>query len=394
MGGPLEGYRVIDTSQMISGPVATRILGDQGADVIKVEIPGVGDIVRGIGDKKASMSATFATANRNKRSIGLNLKKPQGLELLLELVKTADVFLQNFRPGTVERMGIGYQDLSQINPKLIYVSISGFGEKGPYTHKRVYDPIIQAMSGLAVIQKDRETGRPHLIRAIIPDKLTALTAAQAVTAALLSRAKTGKGQHIRVSMLDSMISFLWPESMSNYTIIDKEPGPNREDIAQDLIFETSDGYITVGTVTDSEWQGWSSATEKPELANDPRFKTAAGRGENIVARLDLMGQELKKRTTAEWLEILDQHEVPCAPVLSREELIDFPQVVANELVIESVHPLIGRIRQARGAARFEQTPTNDLNPAPFLGEHTDQILAELGISQEQIETLRSRQIVD
>ncbi|MBF0276760.1 MAG: CoA transferase [SAR324 cluster bacterium] len=394
MRGPLEGYRVIDTSQMISGPVATRILGDQGADVIKVEIPGVGDIVRGMGDKKANMSATFATANRNKRSVCLNLKKARGLELLMELVKSADVFFQNFRPGTAERMGIGYQDLAEANPALIYVSISGFGEKGPYKHKRVYDPIVQAMSGLAAIQKNRETGRPNMVRAIIPDKLTAMTAAQAATAALLARVKTGKGQHIRVSMLDSMISFLWPESMSNYTIVDQEPGPTREDIAQDLIFETRDGYITVGTVSDSEWIGWSRAIKNLELANDARFNTVGGRIKNVVARLDLMAQELKNKTTAEWLEILDVHEVPCAPVLSREEVVNFPQVVANELIFESVHPIVGRIRQARGAARFEETPGTELNPAPYLGEHTDEVLAELGLSQEQINILRQNNIVD
>lgn len=394
MGGPLEGYRVVDTSQMISGPVATRILGDQGADVIKVEPPFQGDMIREMGDRKKNMGATFATANRNKRSIVLNLKEARGLEIFMELIKTADVFLQNFRPGTVERMGISYEDLCKIKPDLVYISISGFGEKGPYQHKRVYDPVIQALSGLAMIQKDRKTGRPNMVRAIIPDKVTALTAAQAATAALLSRAKTGQGQHIRISMLDSVISFLWPESMSNYTIVDKVPGLTREDIAQDLIFATKDGYITVATVTNAEWKGWALATENPELMNDPRFDTTAGRVDNIVERLALMAQALKNRTTAEWLEILDKHEVPCAPIVSREALVDFPQVVANELVVESVHPIIGRMRQARGAARFEETPTNDLKPAPYLGEHTDEILKELGIAQEEIEILHSSQIVD
>lgn len=394
MPGPLNGYRVIDTSQMISGPVATRILGDQGADVIKIEIPFQGDIIRGMGDRKKNMGATFATANRNKRALGLNLKDPRGFEIFRDLIKTADVFLQNFRPGVVERMGIGYDDLSKIHPGLVYVSISGFGESGPYAHKRVYDPIIQALSGLAMIQKNRESGRPHLVRAIIPDKLTALTAAQAATAALLARAKTGKGQHIRVSMLDSVVSFLWPESMSNYTIVDKEPGPMREDIAQDLIFKTKDGYITVATVTDSEWEGWALATENPELLNDSRFKTNAGRTDHVVARLDLMAQVLKNRTTAQWLEILDRHEVPCAPVLSREELLDFPQIVANDLVVESFHPLLGKIRQARGAAQFEQTPTHELKPAPYLGEHTHEILTELGVAEDEIEILRSKKIID
>ncbi len=393
MTGPLDGYRIIDTTQMISGPVATRILADQGAEVIKVEAPGLGDLLRHLGDDKSGISSTFATTNRNKRSIVLNLKESLGLELLRKLVRTADVFIQNFRPGTAERMGMGEDDLRIIKADLLYVSISGFGEKGPYRHKRVYDPIIQALSGLASIQKNRDTGRPHMVRAVIPDKLTAITAAQAVTAGLLSLARTGQGQHIRLSMLDSMLSFLWPESMSNYTIIEKEPGQTREELAQDLIFETKDGYITVGTVQNAEWKGLATGLEHPEWLEDPRFKTAADRLKNVVARLALTAEVLKTRTTGKWLEVLDSYEVPCAPVLNREEIVDSPQVIANELIVESNHPRIGRIRQARGAARFDQTSTHHFRPAPTLGEHTDEILCELGLSLEDIAILRSNQVV-
>ncbi|MEE8556522.1 MAG: CoA transferase, partial [Myxococcota bacterium] len=186
MPGPLDGFRVIDVTAMVSGPLATMMLGDQGADVIKVEAPGTGDLVRGIGSAPGGIAPIFATTNRNKRSIVVNLKDPQGVSLVKRLVAGADVFVQNFRPGRVERLGLGEAELRRVRPDLIYVSISGFGEKGPYTHKRVYDPVVQALSGLASIQADRSTGRPHMVRTIIPDKLTALTAAQAITAALLS----------------------------------------------------------------------------------------------------------------------------------------------------------------------------------------------------------------
>ena len=194
-------------------------------------------------------------------------------------------------------------------------------------------------------------------------------------------------------MLDSMLSFLWPESMSNYTIIEKEPGQTREELAQDLIFETKDGYITVGTVQDAEWKGLATGLEHPEWLEDPRFKTAADRLKNVVARLALTAEVLKTRTTGKWLEVLDSHEVPCAPVLNREEIVDSPQVIANELIVESNHPRIGRIRQARGAARFDQTSTHHFRPAPTLGEHTDEILCELGLSLEDIATLRSNRVV-
>ena len=206
--GPLGGYRIIDATQMVSGPMATMILADQGADVIKVEPPGVGDLTRAMGGSRRGMAPTFAVINRNKRSIALNLKDGRGVDLLNRLVATADVFVQNFRPGRAEKMGIGEPQLRRVRPDLVYVSISGFGEKGPYAHKRVYDPVIQALSGLADIQADWRSGRPQMMRLIIPDKVTALTAAQAITAALLARHRSGEGQHVRLAMLDAVIAFM------------------------------------------------------------------------------------------------------------------------------------------------------------------------------------------
>jgi crotonobetainyl-CoA:carnitine CoA-transferase CaiB-like acyl-CoA transferase len=248
MPGPLSGFRIIDVTQMIAGPMATMMLADQGADVIKVEPPATGDLTRALAGRRRGMSPAFAVANRNKRSVVIDLKRTQGLELLKRLIRQADLFVQNFRPGTVERMGIGEPALREVKPDLVYVSISGFGESGPYVQKRTYDPVIQALSGLASIQADPQSGRPRMLRVIVPDKVTALTAAQAMTAALLARERTGVGQHVRLAMLDAVLAFVWPESMAAYTFIGPEKATTRPPNTRDLVFQTADGYITFGAV--------------------------------------------------------------------------------------------------------------------------------------------------
>jgi len=390
MPGPLAGYRIIDVTQMISGPMATMLLADQGADVIKVEPPGTGDLTRALGGPRG-MSPTFTIVNRNKRSLVLNLKDKQGHDILERLVAGADLFVQNFRPGVVEHMGIGEAALRRIKPDLVYVSISGFGESGPYVHKRVYDPVIQALSGLASIQGDPATGRPQMMRLIVPDKVTALTAAQAMTAALLARERTGEGQHVRLAMLDAVISFLWPEAMTAHTFISDREVVVRPNV-RDLVFETADGYVTVGVVSDAEWLGLTRALARPEWLEDPRFTTPAGRVKYADARLEMTAEVLKTRTSAEWLTRLDAEQVPCAPILHRKDLLTNPQVVANELLIEFEQPSVGRTRQPRPAARFNRTPAEVRRPAPRLGEHTDAVLQEIGMSFETIAQLRANGI--
>jgi crotonobetainyl-CoA:carnitine CoA-transferase CaiB-like acyl-CoA transferase len=388
MPGPLDGYRIIDVTQMISGPVATMILGDQGADVIKVEPPGRGDLTRALGGGARRMSPIFATSNRNKRGLVLDLKNDEGVDVLKRLVATADVFVQNFRPGAVDRMGIGYDDLRAVKPDLIYVSISGFGETGPYSQKRVYDPVIQALSGLADIQGG-SAGRPRMLRLIVPDKVTALTAAQAMTSALLVKERSGNGQHVRLAMLDAVISFLWPEGMARHTFVGPDVGISRPTEVRDLVFETTDGYITAGAVSDAEWHGLANALDHPEWLEDERFKTPAGRVKHADVRLEMTADVLATRSSDEWLEVLDRHQVPCAPVMRREDLVDNVQVVANDLIVESEHPLTGRMRQTRPPIRFEATPASIRRPAPGLGEHNEELLAELGFDEAAIGALRA-----
>ena len=392
MPGPLTGYRIVDLTAMISGPVATMMLADQGAEVIKVEPP-AGDIVRRMGHDLGGVTSSFVSANRSKKSVVLDLKSDRGRGLLDRLVESADVFVQNFRPGTAERMGIGEDAVRARRPDVVYVSISGFGERGPYRHKRVYDPVIQALSGLADIQTDRETGRPMMVRTIIPDKVTALTAAQAITAALLHRERTGEGQHVRLAMLDAMVAFLWPEGLVNLTVVDRELPEPRSRLAPDLIYRTRDGYITVGAVSDSEWQGLCAALERPDWLSNPLFATPHDRTVNVVERLEQTQEVLRRRTTSEWLERLDAHQVPCAPVLTQPELVEHPQVVANELVELRAHPDMGPYRQARPAARFEGSPSGIAGHAPRLGEHTREVLAGLGLDSAEIDSLYAERAV-
>ena len=381
--GPLDGIRVLDLTSMISGPIAAMMLADQGADVIKVEPPG-GDLVRNMGPNRGGITSTFISANRSKRSLMLDLKTSAGKEVLRKLIPTADVFLQNFRPGAIERMGFSEAAVRELCPNILFVSITGFGEEGPYAHKRVYDPVIQALSGLTAVQQDRETGRPKMVRTIIPDKTTSVTAAQAITAALFARERTGQGQHVRVAMLDTMVAYLWPEAFAQHTLIGGAVKSPRAQLAQDLIFATTDGYITAGAVSDAEWQGMCNALEQPEWLDDERFNTAQGRVVNVRERLEMTAAVLATRTSDEWLARLDEQGVPCAPVLSLPEVIEHEQIARNELLHEYEHPVVGSIRQPRPAARFDVTPAQVRRHAPSLGEHNDEILAELGMAADHL----------
>jgi crotonobetainyl-CoA:carnitine CoA-transferase CaiB-like acyl-CoA transferase len=395
MPGPLAGIRVLDLTSVVSGPLATMFLADQGAEVIKIEPLG-GDITRRSRQSisaSGEFSALFVSSNRGKRSLALDLKRPEAAKIMRKLIASSDVLVQNFRPGTMERLGFGEPALRELNPRLIYVSISGAGESGPYAKKRVYDPIIQGLSGFADLQAEPRTRRPQMIRTIVADKTTAIFAAQAVTAALFARERTGEGQHIRLAMLDTMIAYLWPEAMTQYTVVGREAATADPTARPDLIFETADGYITVGTISDSEWQGFCAASGRLGLAEDQRFNTPGGRAVNATERILLMAEIMKERPTAEWLQRLDANDVPSAPVLPRNEVIANEQVLARELIVELDHPDIGRVRQPVPAARFDRTPARIQGPAPRIGEHSAAILAELGLEAAEIERLATEEVV-
>ncbi len=390
--GPLQGIKVLDLTSMVSGPVAAMMLGDQGADVIKVE-PTHGEQLRYLGEKHNDITPTFYSCNRNKKSLAIDLKSVAGKEVLWKLIDDADVLLQNFRPGAIERMGFSEEVVRKRNAGIIFVSISGFGEEGPYAHKRVYDPIIQGLSGAADIQANRETGRPGMFRIIIADKISALTAAQAISSALFHRERKGEGQHIKLSMLDATVAFFWPEGMSGLTFAEKEADHKKSFSSIDLIYESSDGYITMSTVSDKEWAGFCTAVGRPELVNDERFATARARRQNIVARREIAGAEIVKRPTQELLQILDAQDVPCAPILSRQELLDHPQIEESGTVSRQQVEGFGEVRQAIPAARFQLTESTLRLPAPKLGQHSLEILAELGYGERESKELIDANIV-
>ena len=315
------------------------------------------------------------------------------MDVIKRLAATSDVFIQNFRPGVVDRLGVGYDDIRAINPNIIYVSISGFGAEGPWSHKPVYDPIIQALSGLASIQGGSDQQRLRLIRTIVPDKLTAVTAAQAISSALYAREKTGQGQHVTLSMIDAVVQFLWSSDMGAQTFVGKEVSQQRAASFIDLIYETKDGYMSVAVMSNGPWQALAHALGHPEWLEDERFNTPALRDMNINDRLELTQSVLVDKTTDDWMGILDEAGVPCAPVLTRNELIKHPQILANGTLVEYDHAISGRLRQARHAAQFSETPADNLNDAPFLAADTDAVLADAGFGDDEIAALRDEGVV-
>ncbi|MBK8957894.1 MAG: CoA transferase [Proteobacteria bacterium] len=393
MPGPLHGIRVIDLTSMISGPLATMMLADQGAEVIKVENPDGGDYVRRAGNRRGDFSAAFLNNNRNKRSLALDLKDPRGVALLLELARGADVFVQNFRPGVIERMGLGEAVVRAARPDIVYVSIAGFGFDGPYASRPVYDPLIQALSGLATVQAGSDEARPRLVRTIVPDKVSALMAAQAITAALLARSRGAPGQHVRLSMLDAIVAFLWQSDMGSQTLVGADIPQQAAASFIDLIYDTASGHISVAVMSDKEWRALTRALDTPAWLDDPRFATPALRDRNIDARLALIQERLRSHSAEYWLARLEAEGVPCAPVLTRNQMIQHPQVLANDLLQVYEHPQAGALRQARPAARFSVTPGDIRRGAPRLGEDTQALLEELGVTTDERAALAQAGVV-
>lgn len=379
--GPLAGMQVLDLTSMVSGPVAGAMLADQGAEVIKVEPPH-GEQMRHLGQPHNGLPPTFFSCNRGKKSIAVDLKREAGQEVLWRLIEQADVLLQNFRPGAMERMGFGEETVRARNQRIIYVSISGFGETGPYADQRVYDPVIQALSGATDIQANRLTREPEMFRVIIADKVSSLTVAQAVSSALFHRERSGEGQHIRLSMLDAMLAFFWPEGMGGLTYADAGFDPAERSGSMDLIYPTRDGYITAGVISDKEWVGMCRAIEREDLIDDERFSTPRARGRNAQIRKEITREEIAKWPSEEILARLNENDVPNAPLLRRTQLLDNEQIVASDSIARTEYDGFGEVRQARPAARFSRTPGTVGAPAPMLGQHSIDILARLGYPEE------------
>lgn len=383
MPGPLHGVRIIDLTTMASGPLATSILADQGADVIKVEGPGRGDGLRTIGPSRGGMSAIFTSFNRNKRSLVVDLRAERGVAVLDRLVASADVVVQNFRPGAVERMGIGADRYRATNPDLIYVSISGFGEKGPMAKSAVYDSVMQAYSGVAMHQADLETGEPSFVRSVVCDKGTAIQTAQLITAALFARGQGRGGQHIKVSMLHASLAFLWPDGMQNFALLGDGVSAPLKKSALPMIRPTADGYITISYIQDREFQALCQTVGREDLIDDERFSTAGPRASNARSLQGLLEATLREYTTTELVKVLAEADVPFATIGDPETIHDDPQVIANDLLFEMDHPTAGRLRQPKPLGEFEGTPTEIRRGAPSYGEHSLEIADEAGLSRDE-----------
>ncbi len=387
---PLEGIRVLELGQMIAVPAATHLLATQGASVIKIEDADGGDPLRNYGSRKGGMSGWFANANAGKRSLAVDLRTGEGKQILWALLDGADVLVQGFRPGVIERLGFGFEEVHRRHPEVVYVSSSGFGADGPEADRPVYDPVIQALSGWAGAQ--RTDGGPMLIRGMVADKVAALTTAQAIAAALAGRARTGEGQHVELSMLEANIAFNWPDVMMHCSLLDEDATHLPNLLAAYQLFATADGWVSVTAGNDAQWQAVCDALDRPELGTDPRFATAADRGADFEAWYAAFGEMCRGFGSDELLARCRAADVPAVPVLDPAAVVDYPQVVARGAVRVVQHPIVGALRTPRQGAAFGAAADGDgfePTPAPGYGEHTEEILAELGHDQEAIARLRS-----
>ena len=388
--GPLAGIRVVEIATFIAAPGGTHLLASQGAQVIKVEDTVVGDPLRMFGSSRNGMSGWFANLNAGKRSLCMDIASPAGREIMADLLATADVFVQAYRPGVAERLGIGEADVRKRNPNVIYVSISGFGRDGPYSKRPAYDAVIQAWSGIAAVQGG--DGEPQFVRSFIPDKVTSLTWTQAVCAALYARERTGQGEHVELSLLDAAVSFMWPDGMMDHTVLadDADHRPNL--LADYRLLACRDGYVAVMPLTDGHWKGVADAFDRPDLLTDPRFAEAGPRAAHFGEMIDVLGEVVADVARDDVVERLIAADVPVAPALRPEEVAADEQVRHSGVVREVDHPVVGRIRQHRPAARFAQG-VPELRHATERGADNDAILAELGRSPELIEALRAEGVV-
>jgi crotonobetainyl-CoA:carnitine CoA-transferase CaiB-like acyl-CoA transferase len=392
--GPLGGTRILEFAIALTGPYATALLADQGAEVVKVERPGIGDIARWIGVSVNDMSAFFVVCNRGKRSIVLDLHQPEGAAIALRLAAESDVVVENFRPGVMDKLGLGYEHVRALNPDVVYASLTGFGSEGPYRDRSAYDTAIQAYGGFATNQADPENGLPVFLRQTAADKVTALYACQAITAALLARANGAGGQHLELSMTDAVVSFLWADSAGNEVLLDSDRSMNSSFVAGFRPMRFEDGWGIVVPTSDADFAGMCRALEVDGY-DDPRVATVGERRKHREVMdpiMDMVYARAANLTQAEATERFEAQRVPFSMILSPEQLTRDEHAVAIGLFEEDDHHIVGRTRVPRHPTRFRGTPAQLRKHSPGLGEHTDAILEELGMGDD-ISDLRAAGVI-
>lgn len=392
MSQALDGLRVLDLSRVLAGPYTTMVLADLGADVVKIELPGTGDDARAFPPHVDGESVYFMSLNRNKRSMALDLKNPSGHELFLELVQQADVLVENFRPGAMARLGLAYDDLAPVNPRLIYAALSGFGQTGPYSSRPAYDSVLQAMGGIMSITGP-EGGPPTRVGTSIADITAGLFGTIGILAALAKRHETGVGQMVDVAMLDCQVAIL-ENAIARYAATGVAPGPigNRHpSVFPFEPFDTADGQIMVAAGNDALWARLCAVIDCQDLADDPRFATNPLRHENYDAMRAALAEAFPKRTTAEWQRLLDEAGIPNGPINSVADVVNDPQVQSREMIQTVDHPTAGETLLPGIPIKLGTTPGAIRRPAPMLGEHTAEIVAEwLGCSPERLARWRDQ----
>ena len=391
--GPLHGVRVLDLSRVLAGPYCTMFLGDLGAEVVKIEQPGLGDDTRSWGPPfQGGESAYFLCVNRNKRSLTLDLRTPDGIELLRRLALEADVLMENFRPGTLAGWGLSEAEIRRNNPRLIYAALSAFGSSGPMKDRPGYDLAIQAWGGLMSITGTAD-GEPAKVGVAIIDVVAGLMLGNSIAAALYAREQTGEGQRIETSLMEAEIASLI-NAGSNYLVTGKVPGrwgnahPN---IVPYQSFPTADGHLVVAVANEAIWARFCEGVSKPELAADPRFDSNAHRVENRDALIALLDDMFRRRPGREWIELLNDAGVPCSPVQDIRQVFDSPQVRATGMLREIDHPTAGKVRMAGLPVKFSSTPASIRLPPPRLGEHNEQVLKDwLGLDDAAVAELRGK----
>ena len=390
MSGPLEGYRVVELTSTVSGPFAGMMLADQGADVVKVEPPGIGDLARFMGTTRSGMSAMFSVLNRNKRSVVLDFKEAKDFEILKNLLATADVLIENYRPGVVKKLGLDYESIKKINSNIIYTSISGYGQSGPYINRRVYDPLIQATAGAAASQ---DSENPEYYKTIVFDKVTGLTAAQSISTALLHRERTGEGQYLPISMLNSALYYIWPDVMWSKTLLG-EGIDYKPDLFESFpLFKAKDKPISVIVVADSDFQRFCEVIGC-KLYEEEKYATFEQRVLNKETLIPEIEKYLEDKEADVLCEELDKMGIPVASINQLDEIHKDPQVIEQGSLVEVEHPIAGKMRMPKPPFNFFNQNDFPKSHAPILGQHNREVLSELGVEEKELKRMEERERVN